>query len=367
MKVAVDCYEVTGQSKGVGRVIQNLLLSLCQEEKEHIFLAYSREKNKEFSKCPNIKQSCFPRDKGYFRWQNGPLSKELKKEKPDLFIAPNYTLPLFIRSKSILFEHDVSFASHPEWYSKKEVLKRKYLVKRSLQKASLVITLSEFSKHEITSHFLVSPETIKVMHLGVENKFRAAESTEVLSWKRRNGLEGKQIVGYLGSLFNRRNIPLLVESVRLLRREFPDVVLSIVGEDLSYPPQSLNQILEEKWIFWEKRIPESELPLYLSSLDVFAYLSEYEGFGLPPLEALACGTVPVLFKKGALEEVYSGISVMVDRLETDLVKKALRKALMDQSRVDSIMNRFELEKDHFSWKRVAREFKTYMQEVACED
>ncbi len=367
MKIAVDCYEVTAESTGVGRVIHNILLSLCQEESPYEFLACTREKIKDYSDCRTIKQCLFAQNKGYFRWQNGPFFKKIKKIHPDLVVAPNYTLPFFIKSKSILFEHDISFVSHPEWFTKKEVLKRKYLVKRSIKKASLVITLSEFSKQEIIRHFSVFPEKIKVMYLGVGERFKPAEVKETSGWKQKKGLKNKKIIGYLGSIFNRRNIPLLVDSVRLLREEFPEIILYIIGKNLTFPRQPLERILNENWIIWEESIPESELPLFFSSLDAFAYLSEYEGFGLPPLESLACGSVPVLLKRSALEEVYPELSIMIENPEIKEVKNGLEKVLTDREKVRKILGSFEKKRKYFSWDRVAEQFKKFINEAAGEE
>lgn len=365
LKIAVDCYEVTQELTGVGRVIHNILLSLCREEDEYEFLAFSRQKVEDYSKYRNIKQYVLPGDKGYFRWQNGPFYRGIKEYHPELLIAPNYTLPLFVGSKSILFEHDVSFASHPEWFPKKEVWKRRYFVKRSLGKASLIVTLSEASKQEIIRHYSVSPKKIKVLYLGAGRNFKPAGDTEVSRWKEKKGIKSRRVIGFLGSIFNRRNIPLLVEAVRHLRKEFPEVVLYIVGKDMTYPPQDMRRILNEDWILWEESMQESELPLYFSVLDAFAYLSEYEGFGLPPLEALSCGTVPILLKRSALAEVYSEFSLMAENADAGEIRSHLRSALEDLDRMDVLLRAFKKKRAYFSWDRVAGEFGDAMNEVLC--
>ena len=151
MKIAVDCYEVVEYSTGVGRVIDNILTSLIDILPRYNFFVFTREFVKEYS-GKNVKQFVIPSHKGYFRWQNGPFVKKLRKIKPDLLIASNYTLPFFYNWKSIVFEHDISFVTHPEWFSKKEALMRKYLIKRSLKKSTSIVTVSEFSKNEIVKN-----------------------------------------------------------------------------------------------------------------------------------------------------------------------------------------------------------------------
>ncbi|MFQ6108871.1 MAG: glycosyltransferase family 4 protein [Candidatus Aminicenantales bacterium] len=362
MKIAVDCYEAGKHVTGVGRVTHSILISLTDILKEHDFFILTREPISEY-KRPNVKQSTIPPRRGYFRWQNGPLFRRLKEIDPDVFIAPNYTLPFFNRWKSILFEHDVSFASHPEWFSRKESLAKRLIAGRSLKMADIVMTGSEFSKEEIVKYFRISPEKIRVFSYGVEETFQRSPESQIQEWKRKKGLEGKRIVGYLGAIFNRRNIPLLVESVDLLRKEVPMSVLYVVGRDLTRPSQDIEQILDKEWIRWDAQMEEKELPLFYSSLDVFAYLSEYEGFGLPPLEALACGTIPVLLNTSSLKEIFSDMAIMVNKPHLCLVKQALMTAMTEEKKREAILRRFIEKRSIFSWSRTAQEISKLCQDM----
>ena len=119
MKIAVDCYESGAYATGVGRSIENVLKELVPMMTDEKFIALSREPIEKYVPQNIVKHVLSP-DKGYFRWQNGPFRRKLKQIQPDVLIASNYTLPVLNRWKSILIVHDVSFVSHPEWYSKKE-------------------------------------------------------------------------------------------------------------------------------------------------------------------------------------------------------------------------------------------------------
>jgi glycosyltransferase involved in cell wall biosynthesis len=354
VRIAVDGYEITKPVTGVGRIIVNLLPYLADSMPEHEFFMLSRESTALFTK-PNITWQTLPSDTGYFRWQNGPLRKKLKKVRPDILLAFNYTLPLFGREKTILFEYDVSFAAHSEWFPKKEAIKRKCLVRRSMKKCDQVVTISFFSKSEIMKYFPVKDEKLHVVHLGVEERFHDAPLSAVREWKESQGLKDKKIIGYLGSIFNRRHIPELVESIALLRQQVPDVVLFIIGKDLTYPSLDMDKILCLDWIKWELDFPDEKLPIFYSSLEAFAYLSEYEGFGLPPLEALACGTVPVLLNKTALKEIFGDMAIMVEEPEALRIKAGLETALCDQAYRETLLKRFSEVRSRFSWKNTARD------------
>ena len=132
---------------------------------------------------------------------------------------------------------------------------------------------------------------------------------------------------------------------------------------MTHPPQDVDRLLDRGWIRWEKTVKDSELPIFFSSLDAFAYLSEYEGFGLPPLEALACGTVPVLLNKSSLKEIYQGLAILVDDKEVFGVKNALKTAVMDEKGKQAIMNRFQDKRHRFSWKKAAAGFSSLIKDL----
>ncbi len=363
MKIAVDGFEITPDIKGPGRVIDNLLSRLIGILPEHEFLVMTREYCEKYSEA-RARQYVLPAKSGYFRWQNGPLRRKLNKLKPDLFIASNYTLPLWYDSKSILIVHDISVITHPEWYPKKVAIGRKFLLRRSLKRAGLVVVPSEFTKSEIVSKLAFPPEKIRVVSLGVDERLRRSSDAEIRKWRESRGLKDRRVIGFLGSIFRRRNLPALVEAVDKLRTEFPGTILHIIGRDMTYPPQRIGCLLLQDCIRWEKSLEEQEIPLFYSALDAFAYLSDYEGFGLPPLEALACGTVPVVTATSSLKEVFQGMAIMVESADPDEVKLALKNALTDRNLKEACLGEFARRREHFSWERAAGELASLIRDNA---
>ena len=361
MKIAVDCYEAGTRATGVGRSIENIISNLAGRMPESEFFILGREPIPALL-SPNIVQNTLSPDRGYFRWQNGLFRRNLKKIQPDILIASNYTLPVFCAWKSLLIVHDVSFASHPEWFSRKEVLKRKFLVQRSVSRAEIVVVDSESSKGELMKHFDIDPGKICVVYLGVDEGFQRSVPSQIDDWKKNRRLEGKRSIGFLGSIFNRRHIPVLVQAVERLRETDPQVALHIVGKDMTCPPQDISHLLNRDWILWEQGLAEEEIPLFYSSIEAFAYISEYEGFGLPPMEALACGTVPVLLNKSSLGEIYTGMSVLVEEPEVSLVAKALQSVLTDKKMRQGVLDAFDQRRAQFSWDRVAKAYEDLIRE-----
>jgi glycosyltransferase involved in cell wall biosynthesis len=357
--ILVDGYEIGPVSTGVGRVIHNLIMELSSVT-PYEFMVVSRREISEYRSKANIHSRVIPYAGGYFWWQNRIMMREIKKGGWSLFIGPNYTLPLWFRGRAVLLEHDISFVAHPGWFSRKEAIKRKFLVGRSLKKSTLVMTVSHFSRREILRYFPVDPGKVHVVYHGVDCQFHPAENSEVKKWKDSKGFRDEKVIGFLGSIFNRRHIPLLVRAVAKLRDRIP-ASLYIVGKDLTCPAQNVEGLLDRPWIRWEQSLPDEQLPVFYSALDAFAYLSEYEGFGLPPLEALACGTLPVLLNRTALAEIYPDIAVMVDDVNAEEVKGALWSALTDAGLRKNKMDSFQKQRQMFTWKRAAGEWAAHME------
>jgi glycosyltransferase involved in cell wall biosynthesis len=165
-------------------------------------------------------------------------------------------------------------------------------------------------------------------------------------------------------LFKRRHIPALIQAVARLREEIPGVRLYLVGRNCgALSPREAADLAGVAWIRWEDALPEEELPLYYSSLDVFAYLSEYEGFGFPPLEALACGTPAVVMNRTALGEIFNGLAVMVESPEKEEVRAALRTALLDEGTRARLGSEFARRKSEFSWSRAAAAVAALLEQV----
>ncbi len=222
-----------------------------------------------------------------------------------------------------------------------------------MRQADEVVVPSRATEKEIVSHLKIKADKIKVIYYGLEDKFQPVSEDYRRGFKQSRGLADRRIVGFLGSIFRRRNLPLLVEAVNSLRAEFPDICLYIVGEDKTYPPEPVSSLLDQEWIRWDKFLPEVELPLFYSACDVFAYLSEYEGFGLPPLEALASGSVPVVLNCSSPGEIMAGLAFLVDEINPEAVARAIKEALVNQKKREEVKKNFETRRQEFSWSRVA--------------
>ncbi len=355
MIIAVDGYELNNKFTGVGRYLYNLIKHLAEIDKNNEYVLILKEESEKSKSLVNIKKVILPSDKGYTFWQNFILKKEAEKKRYDILFAVNYFLPFFWNKKSILTVHDISWKTKPEDYSLRDRIIKEIKSRYSFKRAELIFTVSEFSKRELIKYYKIPPEKVRAVHSGVEEGFKKSSEDEIIEFKKKYGLSGSTIIGFIGSMFKRRNIKELIKGYELTKKDIPELKLFLVGKN--YYKDDIGYLLKKGEVIWKERLEEKEINNFYSSIDLFVYLSSYEGFGFPPLEALKCGTTPLLLKSSSLEEVFKGIALFIEEASPMVIKNKIMDYFKNKNRYDSdIFNNFKKRENYFSWKRAAEEY-----------
>ena len=322
MRIGVDGRELRGQPTGVGRYLQRLLREwgLSAEARTHQFSIYSPDAA--IALPPDLEGEVVRvKGAGGTRWEQGALASALRRDRPDVFFAPGYSGPLLTAIPSVVAMHDVSFAAHPEWFRPREGWRRRLLARATARRAHTVLTISAFSRDEIVRYLGVPSDRVRVIYLGVDPaSVEAARDPLVL---------------FVGTMFNRRHVPTLVQAFAEVAATRPDLRLELVGTNRTYPLQDIAAIAHEAGVgarvAVRDYVSDAELARLYSHASVFAFLSEYEGFGLTPLEAMASGAVPVVLDTAVAREIYGDAAIRVASPDVSLVASALQAALDDQS------------------------------------
>ena len=298
MRVAIDARELCGKPTGVGRYLSELLIEWGRmpEARRHDWILYAPA-------APAVPGG-FPErvrvlpGTGGTAWEQWTLARALATDRPDVLFAPGYSAPLTAPCPTVVAVHDVSFAARPEWFSSREGLRRRVVTRWSARRARLVLTISAFSRREVADRLGIAGDKIRVTPLGVR---RRADTPR----------EPEPLVLYVGSIFARRHVDVLVDAfVSHVASAVPEARLEIVGENRlrpeSPPGPSLQAAPEQvrSRVRFRSYVDDDTLHGLYGRAAVFAFLSEYEGFGLTPLEAMAHGVPPVVLDTEVAREVY---------------------------------------------------------------
>jgi glycosyltransferase involved in cell wall biosynthesis len=319
MRIAVDARELAGHATGVGRYLQRLLQHWALGGVPHAWTLYTPSSR--IAAPPGLEAEIVTlAGRGGTHWEQTTLARALSRDRPDVLFAPAYSAPLAARCPLVLAMHDVSFCSRPEWFGWREGTRRRLLARLSARNASVILTGSQFSREEIVRHLGVAASRIRVIRYGLGLP-PGASSTPTR----------EPMVLFVGTILNRRHVPDLIAGFALAARRRHDLRLEVVGANRSHPRHDLAAIVESHGVARQVRVrdwvDDAELSALYGRASVFAFLSEYEGFGLTPLEALSAGAVPVVLDTPVAREVLGEAALLVAAPSPDAIAEALVAAL----------------------------------------
>ena len=375
LHVLVDGRELVGQPTGVGRYLFNILrawaIDPAHPHRYSVVIPASATPNL-VSLGDRVTWIHEPARSHGTRWEQTRLARVAATAAPDVFFAAGYTAPLRLRCPFVLAVYDVSFFAHPEWFGAREGLRRRLVTRAAARRAHAVVTISEFSAREIERYLGVDRRRIHLAPPG------ASRGTEVDLWKTPGSSEpagpgavhtstSGPVVLFAGSLFTRRHIPELIEGFARAAARAPGARLVLVGDNRTRPPIDPAAIAARLGIAdrvdWRRYVTDQELRTLYASARVFAFLSEYEGFGMTPMEALAHGAPLVLLDTAVAREVY-GAGARFVSLDATAIGDALAELLTDDASHAALREAGRARLAHFSWTRSAGVIRRALEEAA---
>jgi glycosyltransferase involved in cell wall biosynthesis len=370
MRVGIDARELTGRPTGVGRYLGNILTAWADlpEARAHSYVLYHSEGSATaISKAGPSPLAMTLRSVGGGRrswWEQVRLPLAIRRDRLDVFFAPGYSGPLLAGLPLALTVHDLSFLAHPEWFRWRERTRRRWLTKLSARRATCVLTDSQFSKSEIVRLLGVPRDRITVVPLAAARRFIPTPAGE-----KPGPMGGREpIVLYVGSIFSRRRLRDLIRAFAIVARVHTELTLEIVGDDRSHPHEDLPAIAAGAGVADRVNVrayvsDETLADLY-SRAAVFAFLSEYEGFGLTPLEAMAQGVPPLVLDTAVAREVYGDAALYVPRDDLDDTAEALHQLLYDEAARRSLLDKAPAVLGRYSWQKTAHATLLALEETA---
>jgi glycosyltransferase involved in cell wall biosynthesis len=280
-------------------------------------------------------------------WSLTGLPVGIWRAAPDVVHAPAYTAPLWGRRPLVVTIHDVSYARHPEWYPYASDPARQAFYRASARRADRIITDSAFSRDEIVAAYGIDRARIDVVPLGVNPRFTPHDS-----------IEREPVVLHVGDLHPRRNLSMLLDVVLALRqtsRECGSLRLVLAGTDRGLLQSLLDQARDDGEALLHVGTPgDAELLHWYRRAAVFAYPSRYEGFGLPLLEAMACGTPAVASTSGSLPEVGGDATLTADADDPTAWREAIQSIVTNEDLARALSSKGRSRSSAFTWDATAR-------------
>jgi glycosyltransferase involved in cell wall biosynthesis len=299
LHIGIDGRELVGRPTGVGRYLAGILRVWAADRAvPHRFtVVLPGPPPPDLARLgPRISWLVDRTDRAGTWWEQTRLARAAARVEVDVFFAAGYTAPLRLRCPIVLAVYDVSFCAHPEWFGWREGLRRRWLTRASARRARAVISISEFSAAEIVRYLGIPRDRIRLAPPGAPSTTPASA-----------GRDRAALVLFVGSLFNRRRIPELLRGFALAAASVPGARLVLVGDNRTKPPIDPMALARELGVAgrveWRAYVDDAELQALYQSARVFAFLSDYEGFGMTPLEAIAWGVPPVLLDTPIAREI----------------------------------------------------------------
>jgi len=367
MKVGLTGEALTAVGVGINTYTYNLVKELIKLYKDIYLIEYSPDNV--FNNIPKIiVPNPFQKFSRIYLWHPYLALKLNFNEYPlDIVHSLNQGPGIFKLKKQryIITVHDLLPIVFPRVRPLKVVLVYKFLIPRALKTADAIIAVSYNTKRDIIKYFKIPEEKIRVIYNGVNENYKPLSEKEVEKIHQKYDINYPFIL-YVGRLAFHKNIPTLLKAFYKLKKyNLPHKLIIIGKKDWKYKDifDLVDRLNLHKDVIFLGYVPNEDLPALYNAADLFVYPSLYEGFGLPPLEAMACGTPVVTSNTSSLPEVVGDAGIMVEPYDVDGFAKAMYEILTNDGLREELRKKGLKRAKLFNWRKTAEETLEVYEEV----
>ena len=361
MKIAVNTrLLLKDKLEGIGWVACECLSRIVKAHPEdEFYFLFDRKPDPKFIFADNVYPVVlFPQARHpflYIIYFEISVRRALRKIKPDVFLSTDAYLSLGSKTPQIAVFHDINFEHFPQDFPRLALWHYKKYFPKYARKAEKIITVSEFSKHDIIDNYGVKPEKINVVYNGANEGFKPISEEEKKS-VRESYTNGYQYFMFVGSLHPRKNLARLFPAYDMFKeRTGSDVKLLIVGEKRWWTEQiqkAYEAMRHKDDVVFVGHLQMNELQRVTAAALASVYVSYFEGFGIPIIEAYKCDVPVITSDVTSMPEVAGDAALLVDPFNTESIASAL-ELIMDENVRNSLIEKGRIRRNDFSWDKTA--------------
>ncbi len=362
MKIGVDCRELRSYRTGIGRILLELLRQAKAYQKDFVFILFGNQRTN-FLSSPDVfedYEKVIIKEKWTLWWDQIQLKNAIKRNKVDLFFSPYYKMPLMAKIKTVISVFDVTYLlvkPYSDYLRNRLYIKN--FIKIAAKKAKKIITISNHTKNDLRTVLNLPEEKIEVSYPGISPEFRRVEDKKrIESLKKKYGIQKKYIL-YVGNFMPHKNLKSLIDAYHLLpdglREEY---LLVLCGGELGNLELSARKgkLSGLPSIISVGQVADEDLPSLYSRAELFVFPSLYEGFGFPPLEAMACGCPVASSHSSSLPEVLGDAAHFFNPYKIEEISRAMKLLLENEGLRESFRRKGLERAKLYTSKRMAEEF-----------
>jgi glycosyltransferase involved in cell wall biosynthesis len=298
--------------------------------------------------------------------QDRQFGPGMKKRGIELYHEPNFIAHPCDRP-TVVTVHDLSWVRHPETHPIERVEMMNSLMPNVIKNAQHLLVDSDFVRNEVISYYGVSPDLVTTVLLGVSPSFKPVDALTCQPTLTRHGLRYGEYILVVGTLEPRKNLATVIAAFQQLppslRSRYPLVIVGMNGWRMEKFSTDLQQLISAGEVKLAGYVTQQDLPMVYAGARLFVYPSIYEGFGLPPLEAMACGVPVIVSRRASLPEVVGEAGILVEAMDSQSIANRMREVLEDPILHAKLSVAGRVRSERFSWRQCALETARVYQQV----
>jgi glycosyltransferase involved in cell wall biosynthesis len=372
MRVAIDAIPLVAKKTGVGHYTDALAEGLARTHDDHQYELVSPfdfpfpSFSNGHTPPPNLHKRFTPVQPMFRKWWLVGLPALLRISPFDLFHGTNYCIPMFAPCPTVVTIHDLSLYAQASTHEKKNVQRGKRRIPIMAKRADMIIAPSEATKRETIEYLGISPDRIRVVYEAARAKMKPLRIEDCEDVLRKHGIQQPYLL-YTGTIEPRKNLLKLIRAYHELLTATEHRPMLVLCGGRGWLDEEVFELVAElklqRMVKFTGYVDDEDLPALYSACEVFVYPSLYEGFGLPPLEAMACGAPVVTSNTSSLPEVVGDAGRMIDPNEPLQLSQALAHLLSDPVQRDHLGRAGYERSKQFSWERAGHETQAVYDQV----